>query len=83
MPVSSLDFDFDFDVQMVTLEHEWRQVYEASMNARADYQSLSASKGATAELLDIAREKLDRAEAMKARIMTKIERLEDSLLGQD
>ena len=79
--MSSLDFDLD--TQMVHLECEWRQAYEASIIARAEYQSLAASKAATAELLDIAREHLDRAEALKARIMAKIERLEDSLLGQD
>jgi hypothetical protein len=79
--MSSLDFDLD--AQMVHLESEWRQVYEASVIARADYRSLAASSAATAELLDKARERLDRTEAMKARIMTKIERLEDSLLSQD
>jgi hypothetical protein len=79
--MSSLDFDLD--AQMVHLESEWRQVYEASVIARADYQSLAASSAATAELLDRAQERLDRTEAMKARIMAKIERLEDSLLGQD
>ena len=79
--MSSLDFDLD--AQMVHLESEWRQVYEASVIARADYQSLAANSAATAELLDKARERLDRTEAMKARIMTKIERLEDSLLSQD
>ena len=79
--MSSLDFDLD--AQMVHLESEWRQVYEASVIARADYQSLAASSAAAAELLDKAQERLDRTEAMKARIMAKIERLEDSLLGQD
>jgi hypothetical protein len=79
--MSSLDFDLD--AQMVHLECEWRQMYEASVIARVDYQSLAASSAATAELLDKARERLDRTEAMKARIMTKIERLEDSLLSQD
>jgi hypothetical protein len=73
--------DSDLDTQMVSLEYEWRQVYEASIVARADYQSLAASSDATVELLDMARERLDRAEALKARIMIKIERLEDSLLG--
>jgi hypothetical protein len=71
----------DFDAQMVDLEYEWRHAYEASIIARADYQSLAASTAATAELLDMARERLDRAEAMKSRIMAKIERLEDSVLG--
>lgn len=78
--MSSLDFEFD--TQMVDLEYEWRQAYEDSIVARADYQSLAANAGATAELLDIARERLDRAEAMKARIMNKIERFEERMLGR-
>jgi hypothetical protein len=64
------------------LESEWRQVYEASIVARADYQRLAANEKATSELLDSARERLDRAEALKARIMAKIERLEESVLGR-
>jgi len=68
---------------MNDLESEWRQGYEASIVARAEYQSLAADPKANAELLDAARERLDRAEALKARIMAKIERLEDNLLSRD
>jgi len=79
--MSSLDFDID--AQMMQLETEWRQAYEASVGARADYQKLSADPKANADLLDRARERLDRAEALTAQIMIKIERLEAALLGQD
>jgi hypothetical protein len=79
--MSSLDFDLD--LHMNNLEQEWRQAYESSIVARADYQSLAASPKANADLLDMARERLDRSEALKARIMAKIERVEDSILGQD
>jgi len=79
--VSSLDFELD--TQMNTLELEWRQVYEASIVARTDYRSMVAAPAADAELLDKARERLDRAEQSKARIMAKIERLEDTLIGRD
>jgi len=79
--MSSLDFDLD--EQMSRLEQEWRQGYEASIVARAEYQSLAADRKASAERLDAARERLDRAEALKARIMAKIERLEEHLLGRD
>jgi hypothetical protein len=72
----------DLDTQMNDLETEWRQVYEASIIARADYQALAADTTANADLLDLARERLDRAEALKARIMAKIERLEDRMLDQ-
>jgi hypothetical protein len=79
--MSSLDFDLD--LHMNNLEQEWRQAYESSIVARADYQSLAASPKANADLLDMARERLDRSEALKARIMAKIERLEESMLGRD
>ena len=79
--MSSLDLDLD--AHMNNLELEWRQAYESSIVARADYQSLAASPKANADLLDNARERLDRTEALKARIMAKIERLEDTMLGQD
>lgn len=79
--MSSLDFDLDS--QMNRLEFEWRQGYEASIIARAEYQALAADPKAKADLLDAARERLDRAEALKARIMAKIERLEDHILSQD
>jgi hypothetical protein len=75
--------DLDFDSQMNNLESEWRQVYEASIVARAEYQALAANPKSNAALLDAARERLDRAEALKGRIMGKIERLEDHLLSQN
>jgi hypothetical protein len=79
--MSSLDFDLD--TQMSHLEMEWRQAYESSILARSDYQILAASSKANANLLDMARERLDRTEALKARIMATIERLEDNMLGLD
>jgi hypothetical protein len=79
--MSSLDLDIDG--QMSNLEMEWRQAYESSIVLRADYQALVANPKARVEMLDGALERLDRSEALKARIMAKIERLEDSILGQD
>ena len=79
--MSSLDFDLD--AQMIHLELEYRQAYEASMVARSDFQVLEASTKASASLLDMARQRVDRIEALKARIIAKIERLEDNMLGQD
>jgi hypothetical protein len=78
-PMSSLDFDLD--AQINTLELEWRLVYDASMVARAEYQSLVANGSAGVAALDLAREKLERSESKKTRIMAKIERLEDNMLG--
>jgi hypothetical protein len=72
----------DFDVELNRLEFEWRQGYEASIAARAAYQALAANRKTKVELLDAARERLDRAEAAKSRIMAKIERLEDHMLSQ-
>ena len=74
---------FDLDTQMSNLESEWRHGYEASIAARAEYQALAAGRKANAAALDAARERLDRAEALKARIMAKIERLETRLLRAD
>ena len=79
--MSSLDLDLD--AHMNNLEMEWRQAYESSIVARADYQALMAAPKANTGLLRLARERLDRTEALKARIMARIERLEDSILGQD
>ena len=79
--MSSLDLDLD--AHMNNLEMEWRQAYETSIVARADYQSLATTSKVNTKLLDSARERVERTEALKARIMAKIERLEDSILGQD
>jgi hypothetical protein len=74
--------EVDFDVELSRLEFEWRQGYEASIDARAAYQALAASRNTKMELLDAARERLDRAEAAKSRIMAKIEELENHLLSR-
>jgi hypothetical protein len=79
--MSSLDFDLD--TLMSRLEREWRQAYDSSMAARADYQILAASAKVGGNLLGMARARLDRAEDAQARIMAKIECLENTLLGQD
>jgi hypothetical protein len=79
--MSSLDFDLDS--RMNNLEQEWRLAYETGIVARADYQSLATGPMTDSKLLDLARDRLERTEALKARIMAKIERLEDSLLGRD
>lgn len=78
--MSSLDLDIDS--QLIKLESEWRQAYEAGIAARTDYQSLARNKAVRASEIKQAREQLEKAEAVKARIMTKIERLEDSIIGK-
>jgi hypothetical protein len=77
--MSSLDFDLD--CQMTTLEREWRQAYEASIVAGADFQALASNPRIKAAIVDGARQRLNRAEALKARIMARIERLEDNLIS--
>ena len=76
------NLDWDLDLQLSNLEIEWRVAYDASIVARAEYQSMAAQSSASVEALDLALESLERAEAKKARIMAKIERLEDSMLGK-
>jgi hypothetical protein len=73
--------DIDLDAQINNLELEWRLAYDASMVARAEYQGLAAKRATTVEVLDAARDRVERAESKKARIMVRIERLEDSVLG--
>jgi hypothetical protein len=79
--MSSLDFDLD--TLMSRLEREWRQAYDSNMAARADYQILASSSKVSGNLLGLARARVDRTEETQARILAKIERLENSLLGQD
>ena len=55
--MSSLDLDLDD--QMSNLEFEWRQVYETSIVARADYQALAADPERDVDLSDAARERLE------------------------
>jgi hypothetical protein len=73
--------DIDLDAQINNLELEWRLAYDASIVARTEYQSLAAKGSARADALDAARERLECSESKKSRIMTKIERLEETILG--
>jgi primosomal protein N'' len=71
--------DLDLDAQINGLELEWRLAYDATIVARTEYQQLAA-KSASVEAQDLARERLEQAEARKARVMTRIERLEYRLI---
>jgi hypothetical protein len=77
--MSSLDLELDRRTD--DLELEWRVAREASIIARAEYLALGANLKANAAAIDIARERLRRAEATEARILAKIELLEDTVLG--
>jgi hypothetical protein len=77
--MSSLDFELDSRID--DLELEWRQAQEASMVARAEHRALAADPGTNAAAIVSVRERLRRAEAWEARIFSKIELLEDSMLG--
>jgi hypothetical protein len=74
--VSSLDLEFDLDARASRLELEWRQAFEASIAARANYHLLASSATAELDAIDRARERLERAEAVKCQVMNKIDRLE-------
>jgi hypothetical protein len=80
-PMSSLDLELDGRIE--TLELEWRIAYEAGRQARAQIESIPADTLADRRILSLAGERLERLEAQKARIMAKIERLEDSMLGRN
>jgi hypothetical protein len=77
--MSSLDLELDGKI--VDLELEWREAHEASIIARAEYQALSADPNGNAETIDAVRERLSGSEELQARVLAKIERLEDSMLG--
>lgn len=79
--MSSLDFDLDG--RMSKLESEWRQAYESSLVARAELRALTKVSEAKSFALERACDRLDHAEALKSRIMARIERLEDRILGND
>jgi hypothetical protein len=74
--------DPDLDEQMGELQLEWRQAYESGIVARSYYQALAANEQVSPELLDMARERLDRTVVLKAQIMAKIERIEDKMLAR-
>ena len=76
--MSSLDFDIDS--HRTRLELEWRRAFEAGTLARADVESLQGSVQPDAGRLHQAVDRLQRAEAQKARILLKIDRLEVSAL---
>jgi hypothetical protein len=78
-PMSSLDLELDGRIE--ALELEWRVAYEAGRQARAQIESTPADTLKDRRILSLAGERLERLEAVKARIMAKIERLEDSMLG--
>lgn len=77
--MSSLDLELDGRIS--DLELEWRQAHEATGIARAEFLALGANLEANAATIDIARERLRRAEVTEARIFAKIEILEDNILG--
>ncbi|MEA3174391.1 MAG: hypothetical protein QOF42_1802 [Gammaproteobacteria bacterium] len=76
--MSSLDLDLDGRIE--ALELEWRLAYEAGQLARAEIESTSPNTLEDRRILSLAGERLERLEVQKARIMAKIERLEDSML---
>jgi hypothetical protein len=79
--VSSLGFEVDS--QMSSLESEWRQAYESSAAARAELQVLLEDPKTRSIVVAQAQMRLERAETLKARIMIKLERLEDSFIGRE
>jgi hypothetical protein len=74
--VSSLDFDLD--ILQRDVELEWRRAYDSLIVARAEYQALTANPEANADLLHLAHERLYQAEALKARVMTRLDGTEAS-----
>jgi hypothetical protein len=80
--MSSLDLDLELDSNLNDLETEWRRAYRVCGEARAYYEQLLRDCGpANGGLVDVARLRMEQAEALKARLMVKMERTEDGLIG--
>jgi len=79
--MSSLDLELDG--KMDDLELAWREANEAGIVARAEYLALSANPQDNTGAIDTVRERLSRTEVIKARLLARIERLEDSMQGLD
>jgi hypothetical protein len=79
--MSSLDFDLD--IQMNSLEREWRAGYEASIRARAEWLALTERKSTDDRQVQQALDRIECAESFNARIMARIECLEGTILGED
>ena len=75
------DLDVNFDEKMSSLELEWRQAYDASLEARANLEAIACTTRVASKELSRARKRLDSADALKARVMAKIARLEDAMSG--
>jgi hypothetical protein len=72
-PMSSLDFEREGGVH--NLETDWRRAQEAVTVARADLERVLGCCKANGGLIDVARIRLQRAEAREAHIFTQIEHL--------
>jgi hypothetical protein len=70
----------EFDLRLNSLESEWRQAYEASRAAGAEFIALSSSPKVKFVDVQMARTRLDRAEQLKARVMAKIASLEETVI---
>jgi hypothetical protein len=77
--MSSLDLELDGELN--NLETQWRQAYEACVNARADFVRVQDCCKANGGLIDVARLRVERAEALKVRLMTKMECAEVRLIS--
>jgi len=73
--------DLDLDTQLMSLESQWRQVYEDSIDARAEYQSAVASGADDTGYIKLARARLDETETMKGKIMARIKHIEAAAFG--
>jgi hypothetical protein len=62
---------------MNKLEAAWRWAHEAYVTASADIERVRDCCDANAGLIDVARARLKRAEALKARILAEMERPEE------
>jgi hypothetical protein len=72
--------NLDFDSKLASLESLWRQTYESSLAVRAEIDALTAAGNRDEMAVVRAQLHLERTEALKSRIMARIDRLEDSMI---
>jgi len=77
------NFGIDLDSQLSHLEAEWRDAYESGSVARAEFLAVMVSPEFKLSTFDQARDRLDRAEAVKVQIIARMDRLEADTIQRD
>jgi len=75
------DLDLAREGDLNDLESEWRRAYEACVAARADYERVYDCPRPNGGLIHVARLRMERAEALKVALMSRMSGAADSPIG--